>query len=71
MNRLREHHQQLHEVMVHVRRRSEMRPYWDLTNLVRTEWNNWNDVPVLIRKDIERIRLNLGHPSAQVKRSKP
>ena len=35
-----------------------------LTALVRTEWNTWNDVPLELRKDIERIHRNLGHASA-------
>ena len=64
MNRLREQ-QQLHEMMVNVRRRSDMRPFWVLTNLGGKEWHNWNDVPVQIRKDIGRIHRNLGHPSVR------
>ena len=36
-----------------------------LTNLGSEEWNNWNDVLVRIKKDIERIHRNLGDPSAQ------
>ena len=35
-----------------------------LTALGRREWKTWNDVPVELRKDIERIHRNLGHASA-------
>ena len=32
-----------------------------LTALGRREWKTWNDVPLELRKDIERIHRNLGH----------
>ena len=35
-----------------------------LTALGRREWKTWNDVPLELRKDIERIHRNLGHASA-------
>ena len=35
-----------------------------LTALRRREWKTWNDVPLELRKDIERIHRNLGHASA-------
>ena len=35
-----------------------------LTALGRGEWKTWNDVPLELRKDIERIHRNLGHASA-------
>ena len=35
-----------------------------LTALGRFEWKTWNDVPLELRKDIERIHRNLGHASA-------
>ena len=35
-----------------------------LTVLGRKEWRTWNDVPLELRKDIERIHRNLGHTSA-------
>ena len=35
-----------------------------LTALGRREWQTWNDVPLELRKDIERILRNLGHASA-------
>ena len=35
-----------------------------LTVLGRKEWRTWNDVPLELRKDIERIHRNLGHASA-------
>ena len=35
-----------------------------LTALGRKEWKTWNDVPLELRKDIERIHRNLGHASA-------
>ena len=35
-----------------------------LTALGRKEWRTWNDVPLELRKDIERIHRNLGHASA-------
>ena len=35
-----------------------------LTALGRKEWRIWNDVPLELRKDIERIHRNLGHASA-------
>ena len=35
-----------------------------LTVLRRREWKTWNDVPLELRKDIERIHRNLGHASA-------
>ena len=31
---------------------------------MRKEWRTWNDVPLELRKDIERIHRNLGHASA-------
>ena len=34
------------------------------TALVRKEWKTWNNVPLELRKDIERIHRNLGHASA-------
>ena len=34
-----------------------------LTALGRREWKTWNDVPLELRKDIERIHRNLGHAS--------
>ena len=34
------------------------------TNLGRKDWRTWNDVPLELRKDIERIHRNLGHASA-------
>ena len=36
----------------------------NLTALGRKEWRTWNDVPLELRKDIERIHRNLGHASA-------
>ena len=45
--------------------RNALRPFWVLTNLGRKDWNKWNDVPVHIKKDIERIHRNLGLPSVQ------
>ena len=35
-----------------------------LTALGRREWKTWNDVPLELRKDIERIHRNFGHASA-------
>ena len=35
-----------------------------LTALGRRDWKTWNDVPVELRKDIERIHRNVGHASA-------
>ena len=35
-----------------------------LTALGRRDWKTWNDVPLELRKDIERIHRNLGHASA-------
>ena len=35
-----------------------------LTALGRREWKTWNDVPLKLRKDIERIHRNHGHASA-------
>ena len=35
-----------------------------LTALGRKEWRTWNDVPLELRKDIERIHRNFGHASA-------
>ena len=35
-----------------------------MTALGRREWQTWNDVPLELRKDIERIHRNLGHASA-------
>ena len=35
-----------------------------LTAWGRKEWRTWNDVPLELRKDIERIHRNLGHASA-------
>ena len=35
-----------------------------LTALGRREWKTWNDVPLELLKDIERIHRNLGHASA-------
>ena len=35
-----------------------------LTALGRKDWRTWNDVPLALRKDIERIHRNLGHASA-------
>ena len=35
-----------------------------LTALGRREWKTWNDVPLELRKDIERIHRNLGHACA-------
>ena len=35
-----------------------------LTALGRKEWRTWNDVPLELREDIERIHRNLGHASA-------
>ena len=32
-----------------------------LTALGRRDWKTWNDVPLELRKDIERIHRNLGH----------
>ena len=34
-----------------------------LTALGRREWKTWNDVPLKLPKDIERIHRNLGHAS--------
>ena len=34
-----------------------------LTAFGRREWKTWNDVPLELRKDIERIDRNLGHAS--------
>ena len=34
-----------------------------LTALGRREWKTWNDVPLELRRDIERIHRNLGHAS--------
>ena len=34
-------------------------------NLGRKDWNNWNDVLVHIKRDIERVHWNLGYPSIQ------
>ena len=34
-------------------------------NLGRKDWNNWNDVFVHIKRDIERVHWNLGYPSIQ------
>ena len=39
-----------------------VRPLGVLTILGKKDWNNWNDVPVHIKKDIERNHWNLGHP---------
>ena len=36
-----------------------------LTNLGRKDWNNWNDVPAHIKKDIERVQRNFGYSSVQ------
>ena len=35
-----------------------------LIALGRRDWKTWNDVPLELRKDIERIHRNLGHASA-------
>ena len=35
-----------------------------LTALGRMDWRTWNDVPLELRKDIERIHRNLGHAPA-------
>ena len=35
-----------------------------LTALGRREWKTWNDVPLELRKDTEKIQRNLGHASA-------
>ena len=35
-----------------------------LTSLGRKDWKTWNDVPLALRKDIERIHRKLGHASA-------
>ena len=35
-----------------------------LTALGRKGWKTWNDVPLELRKDIEKIHRNLGHASA-------
>ena len=35
-----------------------------LTALGRKDWRTWNDVPLDLRKDIDRIHRNLGHASA-------
>ena len=35
-----------------------------LTSLGRKDWRTWNDVPLDLRKDIERIHRNLGHATA-------
>ena len=35
-----------------------------LANLGRREWKTWNDVPLELRKYIERIHRNLGYASA-------
>ena len=35
-----------------------------MTALGRRGWKTWNDVPLELRKDIERIHRNLGHASA-------
>ena len=35
-----------------------------LTALGRRDWKTWNDVPLELRKDIEKIHRNLGHASA-------
>ena len=59
MKRLRQH-QQVRDVMVN-ESRHELRPFWVLTK----DWNNWNGVPVHIKKDIDRIHRNLGHPLVQ------
>ena len=40
-------------------------PFRVFSNLVRKEWNNWNDVPVHMKKNIKRTHRNLGHPSVQ------
>ena len=55
MGGLRE--QQSPEVMVNVER-----PFEVLTNLARKEWNNWSDVPVQMRKDIERFSREPARP---------
>ena len=34
--------------------------------LLRTDWRTWNDVPLELPKDIERIHRNLGHASADL-----
>ena len=34
-----------------------------LTALGRKDWKTWNDVPLDLRKDIERIHRNPGHAS--------
>ena len=34
-----------------------------LTAWERRDWKTWNDVPLELRKDIERIHRNLGHAS--------
>ena len=36
-----------------------------LTALGRKEWRTWNDVPLELRNDIERIHRNFGHASAE------
>ena len=63
MNRLRQH-QQLRDVMVN-EGRNESRPFWVLINLGRKDCNNSSDVPVHIKKDVEMIFQNWGHPSVQ------
>ena len=35
-----------------------------LTDLGRKDWETWDDVPLELRKDIERTHRNLGHASA-------
>ena len=57
-------HQQVRDVMVNVSR-NELRPFWCSHESGRKGWINWNDVLVHIKKDIERIHWNLGHPSVQ------
>ena len=37
-----------------------------LTALGRREWKTWNDVPLELRQDTERIHRNLGHASADL-----
>ena len=32
----------------------------------RREWKTWNDVPLELRQDTERIHRNLGHASADL-----
>ena len=54
-----------HRQRCEVKARRDAKLCWQiLTALGRREWKTWNDVPLELRKDIQRIHRNLRHASA-------